>query len=138
MAALAIVFCHITLFSSIGTAGAIGRVGGALSVGVPVFFALSGFVIYAPFVAARADRTALLDPALAADDRFRARPGLLGRLVALLRIRLDLLALDLPVRGSEGLARPTTGMVVVHRDDLLPRRSDMGSRGGAAWPYDAR
>lgn len=69
LAALAVVVHHVGLY--VGAHGDIagGEVLRRLDVGVPVFFALSGFLLYRPFVAARAAR----GPAVRVPDYLRAR-----------------------------------------------------------------
>lgn len=55
LAALAIVAYHVGELGQ--TQGLLARVGGRLTLGVPVFFVISAFVLYRPFVAARAAGT---------------------------------------------------------------------------------
>lgn len=55
LAAISVVLVHVTVFSGAFTHPVIGRLLAHLDVGVPVFFVLSAFLLYRPFVAARVD-----------------------------------------------------------------------------------
>jgi len=52
-AAVAIVIYHAGIVTGFNVLSPIGALTARLSVGVPVFFALSGFLLYRPFVVAR-------------------------------------------------------------------------------------
>lgn len=54
IAALSVVVVHAAILSQIGDAGAHGRLLIHLNIGVTIFFVISGFLLYRPFVAARA------------------------------------------------------------------------------------
>lgn len=54
LAAVAILLVHVAIFSGAASGGSYGRFLIHLDIGVPFFFLLSGFLLYRPFVAARA------------------------------------------------------------------------------------
>lgn len=54
IAALAVVFLHATIVIALVTNGITGRLAGIAFVAVPIFFVISGFVLWLPFVAASA------------------------------------------------------------------------------------
>ncbi|MFM9164156.1 MAG: acyltransferase family protein [Solirubrobacterales bacterium] len=56
IAALTIFFFHVAFHLGLLTQDALSRYLGNLNVGVPIFFVVSGFLLYRPFVAARLDR----------------------------------------------------------------------------------
>lgn len=53
MAALAVLVTHVSFATGFNGHGALGAALARLDVGVPIFFVLSGFLLYRPFVAAR-------------------------------------------------------------------------------------
>ena len=55
IAALTIFFFHVAFHLGLLTADTLSRYLGNLNVGVPIFFVVSGFLLYRPFVAARLD-----------------------------------------------------------------------------------
>ncbi len=63
IAALTIFFFHVAFHLGLLTQDTLSRYLGNLNVGVPIFFVVSGFLLYRPFVAARLDR--LIRPATA-------------------------------------------------------------------------
>ena len=56
IAALTIFFFHVSFHLGLLSDNALSRYLGNLNVGVPIFFVISGFLLYRPFVAARLDR----------------------------------------------------------------------------------
>lgn len=58
IAALTIFFFHVAFHLGLLTQDTLSRYLGNLNVGVPIFFVISGFLLYRPFVAARIDRLA--------------------------------------------------------------------------------
>ena len=56
IAALTIFFFHVAFHLGLLTQDTLSRYLGNLNVGVPIFFVVSGFLLYRPFVAARLDR----------------------------------------------------------------------------------
>lgn len=56
IAALTIFFFHVSFHLGLLTQDTLSRYLGNLNVGVPIFFVISGFLLYRPFVAARLDR----------------------------------------------------------------------------------
>lgn len=56
IAALTIFFFHVFFHLGLLTQDTLSRYLGNLNVGVPIFFVISGFLLYRPFVAARLDR----------------------------------------------------------------------------------
>jgi peptidoglycan/LPS O-acetylase OafA/YrhL len=69
MAALAVLVTHVSFATGFNGHGALGAALARLDVGVPIFFVLSGFLLYRPFVAAR--RTARPGPDMARYARRR-------------------------------------------------------------------
>ena len=123
LAAIAVLLTHAAIYSGLAAAGGTpARYAQRLEVGVAVFFVISGFVLYRPFLLARLDgaraaaRRALRGPAGAADRaRVLARADGRGdRLLAagradaerdrhLLRLRPDLLDGHVHRRARAGL-----------------------------------
>ena len=141
-AAVSIVVTHSSGVTGFNTDNALGAYTARLNFGVTLFFLLSGFLLYRPFVAARLQgrppirirdfvrrRVLRIVPAywvclvvLGADDR---AAGPLGRaVVALVHVHADLL-------GRQHPAGPLPGVDAGHRDHLLPAAAVPG-RGARA------
>ncbi len=130
-AAIAVLVSHVGAAAQLSQQGFGGALIGQGITGVTIFFVLSGFLLYRPFLAAQLDElrpVRLLDYApparaanhprlLAGPDRDRAvvaRPrGLRSRLVALLLPRPELL-------GADGRRRPRARVDAVRRGVVLP------------------
>ena len=130
IAALAIVAVHISALSRVTYDSAVGAYTARLNVGVPIFFCISGFLLYRPFVAAA--REAPADPATRlcaqahAADRARLLGGahaardLAGAGRALRRAHVGVLRLPAGVLRELRARRDRAGVDAVHRGDLLP------------------
>ena len=86
LAALSVVLYHVGQIGRGNTDGPLRSVGSSLSIGVPIFFAISGFLLYRPFVAARLGGR----PGPAIRDNARRR---IVRIVPAYRVALTGLAL---------------------------------------------
>ena len=152
VAAVSVLLTHAAIYSGLATAGGdTARYAQRLEVGVAVFFVISGFVLYRPFVAARLDGRPLpLVGRFAGRRALRIVPaywlaltvsalvlGLAGvfsveRLLHLLRVRPDLLAEHAHRRARAGLDAVRRGHVL-----RLPAALGLGMRVRAPTERDA-
>ncbi len=79
VAAISVLLTHAAFLSGYTTFGGLGRWTANFNVGVTIFFVISGFLLYRPYIAAHmAGRTRPSDPALLSPAPAADRAGLLG------------------------------------------------------------
>ena len=159
-AAIAVLLTHVSIYSGLVAAGGdAARYAQRLEVGVAIFFVISGFVLYRPFLQARLDARELPRVGRYASRRALrivpaywlaltvaavgfSLPGVLSwsGIVDLLRLRPDLLDGDVPRRARPGLDAVRGGHLLrlpaaVGVGDAAPRPGEPAPRGvGAGRP----
>ena len=122
LAAIAVLLTHAAIYSGLAAAGGdTGRVAQRLEVGVAVFFVISGFVLYRPFLLARLDAREL--PRV---GRYAGRRAL--RIVPAYWLALTVAAIALSLPGVFSLSGIVTyyGFGQIYATDTFTGRARAG------------
>jgi len=119
VAALLVVGTHAAFATGFLGHGYLGQIGARLEIGVPIFFALSGYLLFRPWVSAAESGTS--SPRLARYARHRARrvlPGYLVTVLATFAIYTVFTVGDSPGQSWAGLLRYLT-LTQIYTDNFV-------------------